>query len=204
MFFAAGIGITPFLAMMRELKKQGKSFELHYASPSREMCAFFADLITMYPRQVHFYFSSEKNRMSPKIMENQYIGTHVYFCGSAQMMKEYAAEARKYGYPAKNIHYEWFETQHTGPLNAFQVKLGRSGKILEVPENESLLNTLLACGVEIPYACKIGGCGSCQIDVVDGEVDHRDSFLNDEERVAKKVIIACVSRAQKGIVVLDL
>lgn len=58
-FFAAGIGITPFLAMAADLKKKGKSFELHYAAPSKELCAFHDFLLSIYPDETHFYFSKE-------------------------------------------------------------------------------------------------------------------------------------------------
>jgi ferredoxin-NADP reductase len=40
-FYAAGIGITPFLTMMEDLTDQGKSFELHYAARTKEECAFY-------------------------------------------------------------------------------------------------------------------------------------------------------------------
>lgn len=62
MFFAAGIGITPFLAMAADLKAKGKTFELHYAAPSKEQCAFYSYLKEHYPNEIQFYFSNEKGK----------------------------------------------------------------------------------------------------------------------------------------------
>lgn len=203
-FFAAGIGITPFLSMAAALKKNGKSFELHYAAPSKKFCAFYNFLSATYPAETHFYFSKDGNRMTPHLMKNQAVGTHVYFCGTEAMVREFTDAAKAFGYPEKSIHYELFSPPDSGPLNPFQIKLNKSKQIIEVPEGKSLLETLLENSIQAPYSCKIGGCGTCQIDVLDGEVDHRDFFLSDSEKKEGHVILTCVSRAKKGCLVLDM
>ncbi|PLR79930.1 oxidoreductase [Bacillus canaveralius] len=203
-FIAAGIGITPFLAMSAELKKKGKSFELHYAAPTKELCAFYSYLSSTYPEEANFYFSKEGRRMTTDVMKHKPIGTHVYFCGTEAMVREYQEAAKSYGYPEKSIHFELFTPPSSGPKHAFQVKLRQSDQMIDVPEGESLLETLLKHGIPAPHSCKIGGCGSCQVDVLDGEVDHRDLFLSDNERKEINVILTCVSRAKSGCLVLDL
>ncbi|WP_129730139.1 PDR/VanB family oxidoreductase [Ectobacillus funiculus] len=203
-FFAAGIGITPFLAMASDLKRKGKSFELHYAAPSKELCAFYDFLSSTHPDETRFYFSSEHRKMTTDLLENQSIGTHVYFCGSEDMMREYAEAAKAYGYPEKSIHFELFTPPQFGPTQAFSVKLNKSNQVLDVPAESSLLETLLKHNIQAPYSCKIGGCGSCQIGVIAGEIDHRDFFLSDTEKKADNVMLTCVSRAKTGCLVLDL
>jgi dimethylamine monooxygenase subunit B len=202
-FIAAGIGITPFLSMAKELKRKSKSFELHYAAPSKDMCAFYPFLNSEYSEYTNFYFSKEKNKMKTDLMKDKPVGTHVYFCGPESMVKEYTEAAKSYGYPEQNIHFELFTPPDFGPKQAFEVELKKSNKVLEIPEGEDLLDVLLANNIDAPYSCKIGGCGSCLIDVKDGEVDHRDVFLTDSER-DNKVILTCVSRAKSGRLVLDL
>jgi vanillate O-demethylase ferredoxin subunit len=204
-FFAAGIGITPFLAMAADLKKNGhSSFELHYATPSKDLCAFYPYLTSEYPEESHFYFSKEKRKMKTDIMKNQPIGTHVYFCGSEYMMKEYASAARAYGYPEKSIHFELFTPPKLGPMKPFDVKLQKSNTVIRVPEGMSLLEALLGQQIDAPYSCKIGGCGSCQVNVLEGKVDHRDLFLSDKEKQEADVILTCVSRAKNKSITLDL
>lgn len=198
-FYAAGIGITPFMTMMKDLTDEGKSFELHYAARTKEDCAFYEYLNANYPRKCHFYFSrtDNPNKMTPVSMAEHRIGSHVYFCGPVSMVKEFREAANTYGYPSHSIHFELFVTTDEEPKIPFVVKLASSGKNVEVSKEETLLEALLKAGEEVPYSCKVGGCGSCEIQVLEGEVDHRDHFYKDEERSKKKAILTCCSRAKE-------
>ncbi|BAQ08892.1 flavodoxin reductases [Bacillus sp. OxB-1] len=104
-FFATGIGITPFLSMIEDIEHTSETFELHYAAKSKNKCAFYHFLKTNYPDQVNFYFSEDGNRMSKDLLENQPIGSHVYFCGTEEMINEFSKTARALGYPEKSIHF---------------------------------------------------------------------------------------------------
>ncbi len=198
-FYAAGIGITPFMTMMEDLTAQGKSFELHYAAKTKEECAFYDELNAKYPGKCHFYFSRTETpkKMTPATMEKHRIGSHVYFCGPVSMVKEFRQAAESYGYPSHSIHFELFAVADEGPKDPFVVTLANSGKTVEVSEQETLLEALLKKGIEAPYSCKVGGCGSCEVQVVEGEVDHRDHFYKEEERQTKNVILTCCSRAKE-------
>lgn len=203
-FFAAGIGITPFLAMAAELKAKGKSFELHYAASSMEACPYYEFLKTEYQEQTYFYFSKESQRMQPQIMNGQRIGTHVYFCGPDSMIRQFSDSAKAFGYPEKSIHYELFTPPDFGPAYPFQVKLTSSDQVLSVAEDESLLEVLLKNGIQAPFSCKVGGCGSCEVGLLEGKVDHRDIYLTEKEKRDNNVILTCVSRGKKECLVLDL
>jgi ferredoxin len=58
--------------------------------------------------------------------------------------------------------------------------------------------------VEVLYSCTEGTCGTCETDVLDGEPDHRDSVLTDDERATGETMLICVSRCRGGRLVLDL
>ena len=198
-FYAAGIGITPFITMMEDLTAEGKSFELHYAARTKEDCAFYDYLNTKYQGKCYFYFSRTENpnKMTPVSMAEQRIGSHIYFCGPLSMMEEFRNAAKSLGYPSHSIHFELFAAADEGPRFPFVVKLANSGKNVEVSKEETLLEALLKAGVDAPYSCKIGGCGSCEVQVIEGEVDHRDHFYINEERATKKIILTCCSRAKE-------
>ena len=195
-FYAAGIGITPFLTMIEDLEAQGKTFELHYAAQTQENCAYYDYLSKKYPGKVHFYFSRNENpnRMTPESMRNHRIGSHVYFCGPVSMVGEYRDAAIDYGYPIDSVHFEVFGLAE-GPRMPFRVSIPEQDKVIEVTAEETLLEALLAAGVDAPYSCKGGGCGQCEVVVVSGEVDHRDIFYSDQERAERKVILTCCSRS---------
>lgn len=199
-FYAAGIGITPFMTMMEDLTAEGKSFELHYAARTKADCAFYDYLMAKYPGKCHFYFSRTKipKKMTPVTLAEHRIGSHVYFCGPASMVKEFREAAESYGYPSHAIHFELFAIADERPKNPFVVKLTNSNKKVAVSEKETLLEALLKAGVQAPHSCRVGGCGSCEVQVVEGEVDHRDHFYKDHERGLKKVILTCCSRAKES------
>ncbi|MBS8265419.1 oxidoreductase [Mesobacillus boroniphilus] len=204
-FYAAGIGITPFLSMMAELTAKKQSFELHYAAKSKEQCAFFDFLNQTYPRQCHFYFSEGENpqRLSSNLLLDHRVGTHVYFCGPEKMIQEFSSAAKCYGYPAFNVHYERFAPPSKKDSVPFGVTLKQSGKHLEVPAESSLLDALRLNGIDVPYSCRVGGCGTCEVKVAEGKIDHNDLFLTDEQRSSNQTMLSCVSRG-RGNVVLDI
>ncbi|MEW9671514.1 2Fe-2S iron-sulfur cluster-binding protein [Ammoniphilus sp. 3BR4] len=205
-FYAAGIGITPFLAMMADLEAKHRSFELHYAAKSKEECAFYSLLQETYPEKCRFYFSEDPSsqKLTTESMKDQPIGSHVYFCGPEAMIKQFSDEASSYGYPKGSIHYELFAPPTFGSSDPFQVVLKQSGQALDVSSEQSLLECLLQSGVKAPYSCRSGGCGSCEVEVLEGQVDHRDLFLSEEEKKQNKVILTCVSRAKSKELVLNL
>jgi ferredoxin-NADP reductase len=202
-FLAAGIGITPFLSMMAELRTKNGSFELHYAARSRSYCAFRELIQARYPES-RFYFSEDGTRLTPDVLRGARVGTHVYLCGPASFIQEFSQHAEELGFPKSNIHVEQFTAPTPENPRPFVVSLRKSGRDVEVAAHETLLAALLRAGVQVRYACRAGGCGTCEIGVVEGEVDHRDFYLTDEEKASNRSIIACVSRAAGDRLVLDL
>lgn len=204
-FYAAGIGITPFLSMMAELAEKNQSFELHYAAKTKEQCAFYDYLNQTYPGRCHFYFSEGEmpERLTANSLKNHRIGTHVYFCGPDKMIQEFTSAAESYGYPKFNVHYERFAPPEKKDAVPFGITLKQSGKQLEVPEESSLLDVLRQNGIDIPYSCRVGGCGTCEVKVAEGGIDHYDSFLTEEQRDSNRTMLSCVSRG-KGNLTLDL
>ncbi|CAN7495022.1 PDR/VanB family oxidoreductase [Rossellomorea sp. LjRoot5] len=193
-FYAAGIGITPFLSMMAELKEEDRSFELHYAAKSEEVCPFFTYIKKVYPGESRFYFSSER-RLSDQSLWEHSIGTHVYFCGPTSFIDEFTACALTIGYPRSSIHFERFAPRQTMKRQDFLVEV-ENGLTIKVPKDRTLLDALLKAGVHAPYSCRVGRCGTCELKVLEGEVDHADSFLSESERREHHSILTCVSRAR--------
>ena len=59
-------------------------------------------------------------------------------------------------------------------------------------------------GIDILTSGEQGGCGTCLTRVLEGEVDHRDMYLTDEEKAANEQFMPCCSRARSKLLVLDL
>ena len=85
-----------------------------------------------------------------------------------------------------------------------EVELRRSGLTFLVPPEKSILQVLIEEGIDPMYDCQRGECGISQVAVLEGEPDHRDHILSDDERSSNKVMQICVSRAKTPRLVLDL
>lgn len=81
---------------------------------------------------------------------------------------------------------------------SFSVKIEPSGRRFTVDENESILNAALRQGINLPYGCRDGHCGSCKARLLEGEVDYPSQLLtealSEEERTAG-VTLLCQANA---------
>jgi ferredoxin-NADP reductase len=203
-FLAGGIGITPFKAMIAQLERLNGNWELHYACRSEALATYAADLSEHYPNNVHIYYDNQKQAIDlDGLLAGQPLGTHIYICGPAGMIKWVHNTAEAAGWPADNVHSEEFLAPQPG--KPFQVRLCKSDKVIEVGEHESLLEAIERAGVEAPFLCRGGACGQCETDVVefDGEFIHRDHWLEPDEHASGKKIMPCVSRFVGKTLVLD-
>ena len=79
---------------------------------------------------------------------------------------------------------------------SFELTIEPLGETIEVEDGQAILDACLRAGIWLPYACNHGVCGTCKIDVVDGEVDHNhaSSFaLMDVEREEQKCLACCAT-----------
>ncbi len=202
---AGGIGITPFLAHLEDLHAGVVPYELHYAVRSPEHGAFLDRLRRRAGDRLRVYYDSEGQAIDCEtLLATQPLGTHVYICGPAGMIQHVIATAQSLGWPDSHIHWEQFSAPPAG--DAFDAFLARSNIRVHVPPDQSLLESIEAAGVEVPYLCRGGVCGCCRTRVVeaDGELLHNDHFLSDADKAGGRSIMPCVSRARCRKLVLDL
>jgi ferredoxin-NADP reductase len=205
LLLAGGIGITPFMAQLHDLRLTRVPYELHYATRSPQHGAYCESLARAEPERVHLYHDCDRHFIDIEgLLSRQPLGTHVYVCGPAGMISRVLDTARALGWPESHVHYEKFAAPPTG--EAFDVYLQKSGISVHVPADRSLLEAIEEAGVDAPYLCRGGVCGFCRTDVVglDGEILHNDHFLSAEEKASGKVIMPCVSRARCRKLALNL
>jgi phthalate 4,5-dioxygenase reductase subunit len=101
------------------------------------------------------------------------------------------------------VHFEAFNDTdiHRPDDKAFVVKIKRSGEMIEVPAGVTILDAMRARGLDVPSSCETGTCGTCRYLLIEGEADHRDLVLSDEQR--QKAIMICVSRAKSHHLLID-
>lgn len=86
----------------------------------------------------------------------------------------------------------------------FEVQLHKSGQILQVAQEQSILKVLQDAGLDAPFSCAQGVCGTCLTRVIAGQPDHWDSYLTPAEQEKGDCIMLCCSRSQTARLVLDL
>ncbi len=106
--------------------------------------------------------------------------------------------------PIADLRFETFGTSGQLPTQDFTLKVPRHNLEVVVSSDSSLLDELEMAGIPAIYDCRRGECGLCVMDVIaiDGEIDHRDVFLSDDEKQQNNKICVCVSRAS-GCITLD-
>jgi len=204
---AGGIGVTP-LAMAQALQVMGADYELHYCARSRADAAFLDELERDPRVRLHFDDGPEDQRFSiASDLGAPDPDTAVYICGPGGFMDFVISSARGAGRPAEAIHKERFAPVQDAEAHTaggtFTVRLAKTGGEYEIKEGESVLDVLLARGIDAPYSCQQGICGECIVRVLAGEPDHRDDILTDRER-ADGLFTTCSSRAHSPILELDL
>jgi ferredoxin len=185
--------------MLAAAEAAGADWTLLYGGRTRGSMAFL-DRLAAY---------GDKVRVAPQdecglLDLDAYLGspgpdTLVYCCGPGPLLD--AVEARC------TAVTERFQAKAADPdasSDAFELVLRQSGLTLTVPGGRSILQTVEEAGVQVLYSCTEGTCGTCETDIVEGEADHRDSVLTDEEQAANETMMICVSRCRGARLVLDL
>ena len=87
----------------------------------------------------------------------------------------------------------------------YQVELKKSGRTFTVEEDETVLEAAIRQGVQLPYGCKNGACGSCKGKVLKGKMEHGDhsqSALSTLDETAGATLLCCAH--PKSNVLIDV
>ena len=204
LFVAGGIGITPLLPMVAEAEAAGAEWRLVYGGRSRASMAFI-DELAPYGDRVALMPQDESGLPDLEgLLGNPQADTLVYTCGPTGLLD--AMEKNCAAWPGGSLHLERFsakEADTTGDT-AFELVLQQSGLTLTVPADKSIFEVCKEAGVSVVGSCLEGVCGTCETEIVEGDVDHRDSVLNEEEQEENESMMICVSRCRGARLTLDL
>jgi ferredoxin-NADP reductase len=206
LFIAGGIGITPILPMVMQVAGEGARWRLAYGGRRRASMAFvdelsgYGDRVNLYPQDECGLFDLDK------LLSDVSDDDGVFCCGPNSLIT--AVEERFRAGAAKgSLYVERFaplDRPVDGASSGFDVVLGRSGRVVRVAPNETVLDALAGAGVMVPCSCREGICGTCEVAVMRGRPDHRDQVLSEAEKAAGKTMMVCVSRSLDPILELDL
>ncbi len=205
---AGGIGVTPILSMARQLARTGATFHMHYAAKTPADMPFKADVEAVCGDNGDLYFDGgdpTKGVNLKEVLSHRPAGRHVFVCGPVGLIEAVRDTAKDLGWPENTVHFEVFKAAESAGEDAeIEVVLALSGGTYTVPANVSILDHLLAQGVDIDWDCKMGICGLCATKLLDGEPDHRDYVLTEDERNDEQQFCPCISRAKSASITLDI
>lgn len=208
-FIAGGIGITPIKPMAAQAKAGGIDYTLIYLGRRRDAFAFVGELTQEHANRCIVWATDEHDGkrfdVSSYIRSLDTNGLRVYCCGPEALLVD--VEASLEDAPLGVLRLERFaipSASSTTENTAFDVVLGRSGKVLQVPEDKSILNVINEAGAGVMSTCGKGLCGTCEVRVLSGLPEHRDAVLTPAERAEGSTVMTCVSRCRGTKLVLDL
>lgn len=203
-FMAGGIGITPLIPMIAEVHRRGSSWRLTYGGRTPASMAYAGELEALYPGSVEVWPQDERGLLDlDLVLKDAGQGTAVYACGPDGLLTNLEQRAENADW---TLHLERFvavqvDDRENRPV---EVKLADSGMTILVPPDQTLLDAVEEAGVFAMSSCREGICGTCETRVLNGQPEHRDSYLTDDEREQGDVMMICVSRALSDKLTLEL
>ncbi len=144
-----------------------------------------------------------------------------FLCGPEGMISEVSRGLRDAGVDETRIHYELFgasaadaqaviERHHerarrfSGKVSRVTVKAdGRETHLELSPDGENILDAALDAGVDLPFACKGGACGTCKARVIKGEVEMDVRHALEDSEIAAGYVLSCQAHPLSDEVMLD-
>jgi len=220
LLWAAGSGITPVISILKSVLAAGTGRvvlcyanrdegSVIFATELRELAARYAGRLTV----LHWLESLQglPTRAQLSGFTRTVFGAsspfESFICGPAPFMaviKETLAES---GVPRERIHLEVFQSLAGDPFTdevasatddfdaqdatSVQVEIDGISHRLQWPRRKVLVDVMLAAGIDAPYSCREGQCGSCAATVVRGEVRMAKCDILEPEDLADGLVLTC-------------
>ncbi|SLN70826.1 PDR/VanB family oxidoreductase [Roseisalinus antarcticus] len=205
LLLSGGIGITPILSMIPALRRAGRRFRLiHLVRDAADVP--FAD--RMVPT------GDEDMMICPRGGARFPVGAalaglgpdwSVQCCGPMSLIEAAERQAAALNWAPGRLRREVFRAEDVAPRDGdapIRVTIASTGQVVQVAADKTILDALLGAGVDVPFSCEEGTCGTCITRVLDGDPDHRDMVLMPHEKADH--ITVCCSRAKSAALTLEL
>jgi ferredoxin-NADP reductase len=220
--FAAGSGITPMISILRyidDLCLDTKAV-LFYSVRTQRDIIFEPELERLDERLPNFQpmialtrpesgWTGWTGHLSREFISLRLgeVGSHTFFlCGPEAFMDHVKGILLSLGVDEQRIIQERFGGKRATALaepeaeeSAGVIEFTRSGRTCPLPARRTLLEAAEMSGIEIPYSCRQGQCGTCATRLLGGEIkmDCEDGL--DPALKAQGYVLTCVARAQGDV-----
>lgn len=216
LLWAAGSGITPVISILKSVLSQGSGRAvLCYANRDERSVIFPAELRELAARYagrltvLHWLESIQglPTRTQLAGFARGFSGYQCFVCGPGPYMSVVKDALRESGVPRENIHLEVFQSlsgdpfadapvliEEFGDAAGVTVELDGARHELRWPRRATLVEVMLGAGLEVPYSCREGQCGSCAATVISGRVEMTTCDILEPEDLADGLILGCQAR----------
>ncbi len=220
-FFAGGSGITPVMSLIKSgLATTRRPMLLIYANRDATSVIFRAELEELERRhpgrlRVIHHLDAEKGFLEAsqaRALIAGFEGADFYLCGPGPFMDLMESMLLAAGIPRERVFIERFvslpshqeveaenaaaASEVAGQLHPSLVTIHLDGRSYRATYHlgDTVLETARKAGLEPPFACEDGYCGSCAAKLLRGEVKMHKNEVFSLKEVAAGNILTCHSR----------
>lgn len=140
-----------------------------------------------------------------------------FICGPEAMIFTVKDFLTGQGITSEKIHFELFTTPSSKPTEQkiitkkqskeeSQVTVTLDGRTYEFGvkyHGDTILDSGLNLGINLPYSCKAGVCCTCRAKVLEGAVEMDSNYALEDDEVAQGYVLTCQSHPRTEKVVVD-
>ena len=220
LLWAGGSGITPVMSILKSALAVGTGqVSLIYGNRDERSVIFaeeLRDLVARHPDRltvVHWLESIQGLPHQQQLISlgRRFAGAESYICGPAPFMSAVQTALSAAGIPRSAVHTEVFrslsgdpftpnpaqavaETAENGEFSMATVDLDGHQHQLRWSRTSTLVDVMLAAGIDVPYSCREGQCGSCAATVVRGQVNMPACDILEPEDLESGLILSCQAK----------
>lgn len=229
----AGSGITPLMSILKTtlfIEPESK-VTLYYGNRNENTIIFKQELNKLEElykgrlKVVHFLSqpkeedpSNIKGRITRESFKKQLMAdnfsenAHFYICGPEAMIASVINALRDLSISAERIHTEYYKItiSQDALIDESEIKTRKvtiifEGKehIITVSPNDSILQSALEQGLDLPNSCQMGQCSSCRARLISGKLNLVEQSALAEWEIKEGYCLTCVGYPMSDDVVID-
>lgn len=213
----AGSGITPLFSIFKNALASSKEVTLVYGNRNEGSIMFRNEIAEIISAKVFHFLSGEQKpgfyhgrinneTLSSLILKDPSIlnSDAYYLCGPEAMITEIRKSLESHGVQNKTIHCEYFSAPvnriendsdlFESPSGKYRVKVKLDGDKYEFEteaDDTVLLDAAKKAGIDAPFSCKTGICGSCRAKIILGSAVMKANYALTEEEISMGYILTC-------------